>query len=126
MIRYQNIIGWYNFLQGFTSLYWNELYKEAHISNSEFHKSYDWDQKLVGAAITLYRNIWHDQNTYLQGKTRLESQQKLWTCSGASSINLQASLETSSVLLAHNKCSNTVTPREDYYTSPALDISFKT
>jgi hypothetical protein len=35
-IHHQNIIGWDNFLKGFTSSYWMEVYRASHIANEVY------------------------------------------------------------------------------------------
>jgi hypothetical protein len=43
----------------------------------ENHKSKNWGEKLVGAAISLPKHIWDDRKQHLHGKTQCELCQKL-------------------------------------------------
>jgi hypothetical protein len=62
-IRHQNMVGWDNFLWGYTSMYWSEC--QLLFSGSSSHRRLStetWDTNLIKAIITLYTFLWKDRN----------------------------------------------------------------
>jgi hypothetical protein len=74
--RHQNIIGWDNFLRGYTSQYWLKIYNDAHDTTTSIDPSMDWDKRLVSEAINIYKAIWDDRY-YLHGNSKKEAASKL-------------------------------------------------
>jgi hypothetical protein len=58
-IRHQNVIGWDNFLRGFTSIYWVSLFNLAHKNDAQ-QLSSRWDVKVVSGGIKILKEIWSD------------------------------------------------------------------
>lgn len=56
-IRHQNIIEWDNFLKGYTSIYWLEIFNESHSGDNVAHLTLDWDHRLVEECIQLSKAI---------------------------------------------------------------------
>jgi hypothetical protein len=71
-IRHQNFIGWDNFLQGYTSVYWVSLFNLAHSDNSK-QQSTRWDVKLVTSGIQILKEIWSDRNSQFHGTIKAET-----------------------------------------------------
>jgi hypothetical protein len=65
-ICHQNLIGWDNFLRGFTSIYWNDLYQQAHAGYPSTPNP-QWDVTLVAESVNLSQQIWYDRNSHLHG-----------------------------------------------------------
>jgi hypothetical protein len=68
-IKHQNIIGWDLFFKGYTSTYWIHVYNDL-MQHAKKHNSQNWDVKFVGAAITLYKDIWDARNKHIHGQTK--------------------------------------------------------
>jgi hypothetical protein len=75
-IRHQNIIGWDNFLRGYTSSNWTYVFQQSHTCDAD-HPSPHWDKILVESCINFLQQIWSDQNTHLHGTSKMEAAQKL-------------------------------------------------
>jgi hypothetical protein len=43
------------------------------MQHAKNHNFQNWDVKFVGAAITLYKDIWDAQNKHIHGQTKKES-----------------------------------------------------
>jgi hypothetical protein len=75
-IRHQNIIGWDNFIWGYTSIYWVYIFQHSH-SHDIVHTSQTWDRSLVQHSVTLLQKIWKDRNVHLHGSSKAETAQTL-------------------------------------------------
>jgi hypothetical protein len=76
VIRHQNIIGWDNFLRGYTSSHWLSVFQQSH-SCDTVHQSLNWDKILVEGPIKVSKQILSDRNTHLHGSSKLETEHKL-------------------------------------------------
>jgi hypothetical protein len=76
-IRHQNLIGWDNFLRGFTSSYWDALHHKVHLNDPTPNLNSRWDMQLVAESITLSQHIWADRNSHIHGASQTESRQLL-------------------------------------------------
>jgi len=74
--RHQNIIGWDNFLRGYTSLYWLKIFQQSHTYATD-HPSPHRDKNFVENSISLFHQIWSDRNSHLHGSSKAEAAQKL-------------------------------------------------
>jgi len=74
-IRHQNIIGWDNFIRGYTSIYWVYIFEHSH-SHDIVCTSQTWDRSLVQHSVTLLQKIWNDRNVHLHGSSKAEAAQK--------------------------------------------------
>jgi len=73
----QNIIGWHNFIKGYTSKYWVNLQREAASLSECSKKQPRWDLLFTSTILDLHKKIWEDRNIFVHGKTQLESMAKL-------------------------------------------------
>jgi hypothetical protein len=76
-IQHQNIVGWDNFLWGFSSVYWEIIFNKSHITTPAKYHIIDWGKSVVEAAITLYKGIWNDRNIFLHGNNHKEAAKNL-------------------------------------------------
>ena len=63
-ICHQNLIGWDNFLKGFTSSMWKDVQNHHPVGRGS---GKPWDSALVEKILHLQNNIWDDQNLLLHG-----------------------------------------------------------
>ena len=76
-IKHQNILGWDNFLRGFTSIYWTDLVLLAHHDDKELKPHQLWAEKLVSFILSCTQSIWQSRNKSIHGTSRLEAKQLL-------------------------------------------------
>ena len=75
-IHHQNVIGWDNFLCGFTSQYWMQLYNTSQIDSPPTSFDHQWDEKLINLTTSLLKDIWAGRNAHLHGTYWREAKQK--------------------------------------------------
>jgi hypothetical protein len=67
-IKHQNIIGWDNFLRGYTSIFWMDSYMSFFASpNMTATLCLTWDVELIRASIFLSTSLWADRNCFIHG-----------------------------------------------------------
>jgi hypothetical protein len=76
-IKHQNIVGWDNFLRGFTSTYWAELVMLAHHDDRDLKPHQHWAEKLVSYILSCTQSVWHSRNNFIHGTSRREANQLL-------------------------------------------------
>jgi hypothetical protein len=59
----QNIIGWHEFLRGFTSKYWITAHDRTRISLNKRQPL--WKFKITSIILALHKNIWDDRNIFV-------------------------------------------------------------
>lgn len=69
-VFHQNILGWDNFLHGYTSKHWGG------IENSQGESCKSWESKLTSSMLHFHKEIWDGCNTFVHGKTIDEARQK--------------------------------------------------
>jgi hypothetical protein len=78
-IKHQNVIGWDNFLRGYTSLYWMES-AFSFFSQDTISSSPKWDVFLIKTMAKLSTSLWKDRNKVIHGETCREASELLRLC----------------------------------------------
>jgi hypothetical protein len=77
-IKHQNIIGWDNFLWGYTSILWMDSYLSFFDPpNQTATPCLNWDVELVRASIFLSTSLWTDRNCFIHGNNKCEAKDLL-------------------------------------------------
>ncbi len=76
--HHPTILGWENALRGYTSkYYWAKIQSKDTPKHTDNKRKAPWNKTLVQCLVTFHKTIWNDRNTYINGKTIKENQQKL-------------------------------------------------
>jgi len=77
-IKHQNIIGWDNFLRGYTFIYWMESYMSFFASSTmTATPCFTWDVEIIRASIFLSTSLWADRNCFIHGNNKREAKDLL-------------------------------------------------
>jgi len=74
-IRHQNILGWDNFICGYSSRYWDNMVRSAHGEGNFPNLNPSWDIKLVSGILQCSQIIWQHRNRFLHGENWIEAKQ---------------------------------------------------
>jgi hypothetical protein len=76
-LQHQNILGWENFLRGFTSVYWLRAQLHDRTVDNKNKRRSPWNLCLVRGILNVHEQIWEDRNTQIHGRTIKERNEKL-------------------------------------------------